>query len=102
MCQIIVVMQSKSLSSILIISASLLLAAVAIIPIYHEANAKECDGSSCSDKQDSNSNSNSNDDDHNNEHSNSDANANDDDGGHSAKQQKDKTPFVLSTPVPFP
>ena len=87
-------MQSKSLSSILIISASLSLAAVAIIPIYHEATAKECDGSSCSDKQDSNSN-----DDHNNKHSNSDDNNG---GGNSAKQQKDKTPFVLSTPVPFP
>ncbi len=83
-------MPSQSLSVILIISALLSLAAIAIIPIYHEASAKVCNntddsgGSSCSDdKQDSNSN----DDDH--EHSD-----------HSAK--KDKTPFVLSTPVPFP
>jgi hypothetical protein len=36
--------------------------------------------------------SNSNDDDHNSKHS--------DDDGNSVK--KDKTPFVLSTPVPFP
>src|ERR671933_690735 len=91
-----VFMRSKSLSSLLIISASLSLAAAAIIPIYHEASAKECDGSSCSDKQDSNSNSNSNDDHHNNEHSNSDDINGDDDGGNNAKQQKDKTPFVLS------
>ena len=84
-----VFMRSKSLSSLLIISASLSLAAITIIPIYHEANAKECDGSSCSEKQDSKSN-----DDHDNKHSNSDGD------GSSAK--KDKTPFVLSTPVPFP
>ena len=83
-------MQPKSLSSLLIISASLSLVAIAIIPVYHEASAKECDGSSCSDKQDSKSN----DDNHNDKHSNSDGD------GSSAK--KDKTPFVLSTPVPFP
>ena len=89
MYQIIVIMPSKSLSSILIICASLSLAAITITPIYHEASAKECNDSSCSDKQDSKSN-----DDHNNKHSNSDGD------GSSAK--KDKTPFVLSTPVPFP
>ena len=78
-------MPSKSLSSLLIISISLSLAAIAIIPIYREANAKGCsnnDDSSCSDKQGSNSNDDK-------EHSD-----------HSVK--KDKTPFVLSTPVPFP
>ena len=89
-------MPSKSLSSLLIISASLSLAAITIIPVYHEASAKECnnndnghnndDGSGCSDNHDSNSNS-----DHNNKHS---------DDGNSAK--KDKTPFVLAQPMPFP
>jgi cytoskeletal protein RodZ len=88
-------MQSRSLFLVLIISALLSLVAIAIIPIYHQANAKECndnnnDDSSCSDKQ--SSDSNSNDDDHNNKHS--------DDGGNSAK--KDKTPFVLAQPIPFP
>jgi hypothetical protein len=80
----------------LIISASLSLAAIAIVPIYHEANAKECNdnrdnghdddsgSSSCSDKQDSNSH-----DDHH-EHS------------HGSDVKKDKTPFVLAEPVPFP
>ena len=90
MYQIIVIMPYKSLSSLLIISASLSLAVITIIPVYHQATAKECssndDGSGCSDNHDSNSNS-----DHNNKHS---------DDGNSAK--KDKTPFVLSTPVPFP
>src|ERR671932_577468 len=76
-----VFMRSKSLSSLLIISASLSLAAITIIPIYHEASAKECNDSSCSDKQDSKSN----DDNNNNKHSNSDGD------GSSAK--KDKTPF---------
>jgi hypothetical protein len=93
MYQIIVIMPSKSLLSLLIISASLSLAVITIIPVYHEASAKECnnnDDSNCSDNHDSNSNN----DDHNNKHSNSD------DGGNNAK--KDKTPFVLSTPVPFP
>ena len=88
-------MQSKLSSIILVVSASLSLAAIGIIPIYHQASAKkECSnnddsgGSDCSDKQDSDSNSN----DDNNKHSSDD--------GSSAK--KDKTPFVLSTPVPFP
>jgi hypothetical protein len=92
-------MPYKSLSSLLIISASLSLAVITIIPVYHEASGKECsnnDDSSCSDNHDSSSNSN--DDDHNNKHSNSDDNNNGD--GNNAK--KDKTPFVLSTPVPFP
>lgn len=92
-------MQSRSLSITLVISLSvLLLAAIAIIPIYHEAIAKDCNNSdnghdsSCSDKQ--SSDPNSNDDDHNNKHSNSDGD------GNSAK--KDKTPFVLAQPMPFP
>ena len=90
-------MQSRSVFLILIIYASLSITAIAIISIYHEASAKECNnnnhGSSCSDKQ--GSHSNSNDDDHVDKHSNSD-----DDGGNSAK--KEKTPFVLPEPVPFP
>ena len=65
-------MQSKLSSIILVVSASLSLAAIGIIPIYHQASAKECnnnnDGSSCSNKQGSDSNSNS---DHNNKHSSS-------------------------------
>jgi flagellar basal body-associated protein FliL len=88
---------SKSLSIIiLLISASLLsLVAIATISIYHEASATECNNSdnghddsgtsSCSDKQDSDTNSN---DGH--EHS---------DG---SNVKKDKTPFVLAEPVPFP
>jgi hypothetical protein len=89
-----VIMPSKSsLSIILFISASLSLAVIAIIPMYHEASAKkQCSnngdsgGSSCPNKQDSKSN----DDDH--KHSSDDDN--------SAK--KDKTPFVLAQPMPFP
>jgi hypothetical protein len=83
--QVIVIMPSKSLPLILVISALLSLAAIAMIPISDEANAKECNDNghdSCSDKQDSSSN--------NHKHSS------DGDGGNSAK--KDKTPFVL----PFP
>ena len=80
-------------SPYLIIVAISLSLFIAAIPIYHEANAKECNDSSCSDKQDSNSNSNSNDD-NNNKHSNS--------NGDGSSATKDKTPFVLSTPVPFP
>ena len=88
-------MQSRSVFLILIVYTSLSITAIAIISIYHEASAKECNnnnhGSRCSDKQ----GSDSNDDDHVNKHSNSD-----DDGGNSAK--KEKTPFVLPEPVPFP
>jgi hypothetical protein len=83
-------MPSKSLCLTLVISASLSLAAIVIIPIYHEASAKECKDNghdSCSDKQDSDSNSK----DH--QHSDDD---------HDSNVKKDKTPFVLSTPVPFP
>jgi hypothetical protein len=93
-------MQYKLPFIILVISVPLSLVAIAIIPVYHEASAKECnnnndDGSSCSDKQDSNSNN----DGHDNTHSNSDG---DDGGDNGAKQQKDKTPFVLAQPMPFP
>jgi hypothetical protein len=84
-------MQSKLPFIILVISASLLLVAIAIIPTYHQASAKECNGSSCSDDKQS-SDSNSNNDGHKNEHS-----SNSDDS-----VKKDNTPFVLSTPVPFP
>jgi hypothetical protein len=90
-------MQYKLPSIILVISASLsLVAAIAIIPIYHQANAKECNDSNCSDKQ--SSDSNSNDDSHDNS-KHSDSN---NDDGNNAKQQKDKTPFVLAQPMPFP
>ena len=84
-------MSSKSLSIILVIFAPLLsVVAIAIIPIYHEASAKECNNddsgsSGCSNKQDSNSN---------NDHKHSS------DDGNSAK--KAKTPFVLAQPMPFP
>jgi hypothetical protein len=80
---------------ILIISASLLVRAIAIIPVYRQASAKGCnsnDDSSCSDKQDSNSNN-----DHKRSSSN---NYGGDDDGNSAK--KDKTPFVLAQPMPLP
>ena len=79
---------------LLIIFASLLVTAIAIIPVYHQASAKGCnnnDDSSCSDKQDSNSN---------NDHEQSSSNNDGDDEGNSAK--KDKTPFVLAQPMPFP
>jgi len=76
----------KSLFIILVISLSLSLAAIAIIPMYHEASAKECNDnsdkghSSCSDKQDPSSN--------NHEHSDSNS------------VKKDITPFVLAVPFP--
>ena len=73
-------------------SISSSLVAIALISIYHEASAKECNnnnhGSRCSNKKNSNSN-----DDHDDKYSDSD-------DGNSAK--KDKTPFVLPEPVPFP
>jgi hypothetical protein len=79
----------RSLSMILIIAASLSLAAIDIIPIYHQATAKQCndnnddgsDSSSCSNKQDSSSN--------NHKHTND---------GNSAKKQI--TPFFLAVPFP--
>jgi hypothetical protein len=77
------------------------LAAIAAIPVYHQASAKECNdnsdngghdddsgSSSCSDIQDSDSN-----EDHN-EHS--------DDDGSSSRVKMDKIPFVLAEPIPFP
>jgi hypothetical protein len=89
--------------AITISSLSLLSAIAIVIPIYHEASAKECDndshigsngdssrndasyGTNCSDKQDSNLN----DDD---EHSSDE----------SSNLEKAQTPFILAEPIPFP
>ena len=80
-------MPYKSLSSLLIISASLSLAVVTIISIYHQASAKECNDSSCSDdKQDSKLNN----DDSNNEHS-----SNSDDGSSNSVQKTIHLLFYL-------